>query len=350
MVAITEHLLHALFNVLAGLPGIQATDTVASASDSGPLVRIQGSGQDVRLQVKILARGYPRDLRDTAETMHRQQESQGPEVRSIIGAPSLSPGSRRMLQDRGIDYWDSGGSLCLHLPWGLYLVDRPAPPVREGRGREVFRGAGSRILRVLLRDPDHHWKRTDLARVTEVSKATVSRVLSLLERNLWGEGETGARGAPFRLHRPGDLLDAWAAGHSLRNYRLLRFHAPASSAVRLEASAREFLEASGAEYALTLEAGAARRAAFSTGNRHVAALVPPGIDWENLAGTTDFRPVERGENLLLLEAPDPAPLMDREEIEGFWVASPLQLYLDLYAWPRRGREQADHLRGVCLGY
>ena len=60
--------------------------------------------------------------------------------------------------------------------------------------------------------------------------------------------------------------------------------------------------------------------------------------------------MERGENLLLLEVPDPAPLMDREEIEGFWVASPLQLYLDLYAWPRRGREQADHLRGVCLGY
>ena len=76
--------------------------------------------------------------------------------------------------------------------------------------------------------------------------------------------------------------------------------------------------------------------------------LPWGLDWDKLVRGRPFRPVERGENLLH-GASVPAPLLYRERGGDTWVARPLQLYLDLRAWPRRGREQAIPLREVCLG-
>lgn len=343
-----ERLLEVLSGTLHQLPGLRA---VVASRDEGVDLWIHGGESPVALQLKVLERGYPRDIRAVAESLQDRQGREDNETITLLGTPSLAPGSRKMLQAMGVGYWDGGGSLYLRLPWGLYLVDRPAPRVVERRGRELFRGASSRVLHTLLREPERLWAGTELASAAGVSKATVSRVLDLLEKNLWGGGEgSGSRRAGFRLHQPGELLEAWSRVHSLEDYRLYRFHAPAPSGARLEQAAKELLKASGVDYALTLESGASRRAPFSTVSRYVAALVSSGPDWSSLAGATDFRPVDKGENLLLLEVSDTAPLMYREELDGVWVASPIQLYLDLHAWPRRGREQAAHLREVCLGY
>ena len=343
-------LMQVLHEALQDLPKILSLEAAAGDQDQGVDLLVQSQGKTAVLRVEILARGYPRDVRDAAKRLASGRLENGKEICGVLGAPSLSPGSRKLLQEMGVGYWDSGGSLYLPLPWGLYLVDRPAPRVGERRGREVFRGASSRVLHTLMNEPGRPWRGTDLARAAGVSKPTVSRVLDLLERNLWGGPEQHGHGAPFRLQRPGDLLDAWADSHTFRDYTLHRFHGPAPSGARLERAALEVLEASGADYALTLESGGARRAPFSTVSRYVAAVVPPDLDWTELVRGRDFRPVEEGENLLLLEATDSAPLLYREQIGGAWVASPIQLYLDLHAWPRRGREQATHLREVCLGY
>jgi hypothetical protein len=40
---------------------------------------------------------------------------------------------------------------------------------------------------------------------------------------------------------------------------------------------------------------------------------------------------------------------DSREIEGLWVVSDIQLYLDLYRHPVRGREQAEHLYARRMG-
>ena len=51
-----------------------------------------------------------------------------------------------------------------------------------------------------------------------------------------------------------------------------------------------------------------------------------------------------GENVILRMTDERWPLMQRQERDGLAVASDVQLYLDLMASPRRGRELAQRIR------
>lgn len=61
-------------------------------------------------------------------------------------------------------------------------------------------------------------------------------------------------------------------------------------------------------------------------------------------------PANSGDNLALLVTRQRAPLLFRQTIDAVQVAGTVQLYLDLWASPRRGKEQAQHLRAERLPY
>ena len=63
----------------------------------------------------------------------------------------------------------------------------------------------------------------------------------------------------------------------------------------------------------------------------------------------DLTPVEFGGNLHLSSPEDEGVMFGARQVEGVTVVSDLQLYLDLYSWPARGREQAEHLRETVMG-
>jgi hypothetical protein len=60
--------------------------------------------------------------------------------------------------------------------------------------------------------------------------------------------------------------------------------------------------------------------------------------------------VADGHNVEFLQAKDDTPLAFREQAAGVWVASRFRVYADLRRDPRRGREQADHLRQEVIGF
>jgi len=57
-----------------------------------------------------------------------------------------------------------------------------------------------------------------------------------------------------------------------------------------------------------------------------------------------------GENVLFLSDGSKDPLQFRRQVMGISVASPVWLSLDLWAWPKRGKEQARRLRSELLPY
>ncbi|MGA7732624.1 MAG: hypothetical protein WCD37_15300 [Chloroflexia bacterium] len=104
------------------------------------------------------------------------------------------------------------------------------------------------------------------------------------------------------------------------------------------------------EYALTLASGAEYVAPYATSVDNLHILVPETADLTALAERGGLKPVESGENITILVSGDRSPLMFRQHIEDTDIANNIQLYRDLRAWPTRGKEQAEHLRSIKLGY
>src|SRR5581483_9668472 len=112
----------------------------------------------------------------------------------------------------------------------------------------------------------------------------------------------------------------------------------------------DVLAASGIEYALTLGSGARLVAPYATDAERAWVLVPPDPSGrlDEIARASDLQPVEEGEVVTFLVTRERSPLLFRRQTQGLWVVSNVQLYLDLWAWPRRGKGQPRHLRAERL--
>lgn len=305
--------------------------------------------------VAAKAHGFPRDMRAAADQLahcaaHARYAPDGVTVVPMVVAPAISPGGRAVLRERGVGYWDRGGTLYLKLPGALYDIERPPPPAAERRRRAPFRGRAAQVVHALLHEPERAWHVGELAAAAEVSPYTAHQVLTALERELWVDKEGSGPRAVRHLREPGALLDAWADAHRLEDYAFRSFHAWAQSPAALRRQVIGALEAAGVAYALTLAAGAELVAPFATDSGRLTVLVPARADLAGVIREVGLRPAEEGDNVAFLAAGDRAPLLFRQRGEDVWVASDAQLYRDLWAWPRRGREQARHLRAERLPY
>lgn len=271
----------------------------------------------------------------------------------MLAASSLSATTRELLRQNGVAYWDKGGSLYLELPQAVYVIEKPAPPqAREDREpKNPYKGSSAQVLHAMLLEHERPWKVTELARKAKVSPYTSQQVLGYLESQLWirreGRGPHGVR----YLTQPGKLLDAWADHHSWSSYRSLRFHRLAKNITVQRDQLVSFLSSQENPWALTLEHGVSAIAPFVTQLPGVVTvLVPDSQPWSALANEAGFREVGDGENLRLWLVSNETPFMGCSKHEGLTIASPIQLYLDLFQWPRRGKEQAQYLRERALSF
>ena len=338
---------------LGALPGL-TVDPMRPEDDrppgSHPLrLRVTAKGRTVELAGEVRRHGYPRDALQAVEPL--LGSTRGTDALPFFVAPSISVGARKLLRERGIGYWDESGSLYLDLPGALYVVDRP-PRQPDRHVRHVFSGATAQVLHAMLLHPEREWHLHELAALAETSVYTVHQVCEFLEARLWMRKHGAGPRVVRILTEPGALLDAWAENHSLESYRFHRFYHLASSPAALHDAVSGLLGALDIPHAMTLECGAELVAPFATAIPRQAVLVPE----ERMAAVTriasarGFRPVEDGENVVFLGTCNRAPLMFIQDVESVPVASLVQLYLDLWAWPRRGREQARHLRALRMGF
>lgn len=310
-------------------------------------------GRPVRFLVEARASGYPRDVQQAIYQLDglRRLEQPVADV-PLLAAPAISEAGRELLRRHKLAYWDAGGSIYLDLPWAFYWVDRPVPAGRARILRNVYRGSAARVLHALLLETGRAWHVSELAQRAQVSLSTAHQVCTFVEAQLWMDKAGKGPRAVRVLRQPGALLDAWAAEHSLAEYEARRFHRWAREPDELLHAATEALAGAGVEHALTLGSGARLVAPYGTDAGRAWVLVPTGAAGrlDGMARAGDLRPVEEGEAVTFLITRERSPLLFRRQVHGFWVASDVQLYLDLWAWPLRGKEQARHLRAERLGY
>ncbi len=324
--------------------------------ESDAEVEVEIGGQLLKLLVEVRKSAYPRDVRELLWQIKqidadRRRGDRNDEVVPLLVAESISPGAKELLRKEHVGYYDTGGSLFLPAR-GVYLyIDKPPPKPLAKSIRSLFSGRRAQVLHALLVQHQSWFGVTQLAQQAKVSPATASQTLTELERFDWldsrGKGPTKER----RLIEPGALLDAWVNQlASNRPPTLRRYYVPSGGAEKLIDRVAHACEAHDVEYAITHEAAAQRYAQFLSSISQVRCRMLVGSAVEEAIGALEARVVNEGINLVIMEAKSRGDFLFKQRVGDAWLASPIQVYLDLVHGEGRTKELAEHLRHERIGF
>ncbi|MBI4588570.1 MAG: hypothetical protein HY725_07000 [Candidatus Rokubacteria bacterium] len=308
------------------------------------VVKFQMGGQEHTFVLQVGGLGQPRQIRE-AITRLSEIRRDLPSAHPVAVAEYIGPQSASLLRRNGFGYLDLSGN-C-YLAFENVLIEKEGkrnlrPSTRPLKS--LFAPRATRVVRVLLVEPQHTWRLEELAKAGEVSLGHAHNVVKRLEELAWV-----VRGEHQRIHlaKPADLLESWCESYSYRQNGIQAYFSPERITRRLMAEIVHLAQVEGRRYAFTLHSG--------------AALVAPHIRFPvihcYLEGALDpfarllgLRPGEGEGNVYLLSPYDQGVFYGRLEKGGLSVVSLPQLYADLYRYERRGREQAEYLRRETMGY
>jgi hypothetical protein len=347
-----QEIVQSLLKALQALPGLHAVlsppQEIPSSPDYPPdaEITLQIAGQHFILRVEAKRDLYPRDVR---EVLWRLGSKGGAHDDSatlrLIAADSLSPGAKELLKTERVGYYDRGGSLFLPAPGAYIYVDKPPPKSMTKAIRSLFTGRRVQVIHALLLHARVWLTGKDLAEQAQVSTATVSQVMTELERlDFLNPNLQGLRKGR-QVREPARLLDQWAehvALHKPPSFR--RYFLPALRAEQLLDAVTGAFASHDVLYAVSFEAAAQRYAPFLSSVSQVKCRSLTGAALEAALAALNAREVEEGANLSVIETKSAGDLLFREQLDGTWLASPIQVYLDLLRSEGRAKEMAQNLR------
>ena len=286
-----------------------------------------------RLWFEIKSSGEPRMIAQQAGYLKALQGN-CPDIYLVLVAPFVSFRGREFCREAGIGFIDLEGNA--YLQFDGVLIDRygKKSETKEKRVlKRLFTTKSTWIIRKMLADPKREWKTNELADEAKVSMGQVYKVTERLKTEGYLEKKWGS----LLLKSSGELLDAWRKIYDITDQNMVGYYSPIKDRKVLYNKLKQLNKT---EYALTLGAAANLVAPFvrSTDNYIYSK------DFDVMKMILELEPVEFGGNLYLVEPSDEGVFFDTQIIEGVSVVSNIQLYLDLYKYPARGKEQADFLR------
>lgn len=296
-------------------------------------VALPDGTQDLLVEVKT--KGQPRPAKEAVNALLRYRD-RFPKAYGIFLAPFVSPKAAEICREAGMGYVDLAGNCRLSFGQ-IYIEQEGKPnPFREKRDlRSLYSPKAERVLRVLLTNPGRPWKTEELATEAIVSLGQVSNVRKLLDDREW----TSSTRNGFLLTQPDQLLEEWA-----RNYRyrrnLVRNYYSLKSVATIEGDLADVCSTENITYALTGFSATARLQPFVTYQR-VTVYIPTNLD--QVASQLTLKEVTSGSNVSLLVPYDEGVFYSSREVDGVWIVSPVQCYLDVASLPARGQEAAEAL-------
>ena len=343
------------------MPGVQAVlgeteQPVGADWDHDAQVHLRAGGMEVTLLIEVKNTLFPRDVRQVLWRIRElaREWSHFPEDRRplfFLVAQSISSGAKELLKSERVGYYDSGGSLFLPADNVYVYMDRPPPKNVSKYLRSVFSGRRAQVLHAVLMRNEDWFGVKEIAGQARVSPATASQVLAELEKFDWVVSRGLGPGKERQLQEPGALLDAWVKQlDGMRPLSMERYFVPSTSKDGLVDKFAEVCDANGVEYAITHEAAGQRYASFLSSVSQVRSRILVGPAADEVLGALDARPVDQGANLAVIEVRSSGELLFREFVNGSWLASTVQVYLDLMRSEGRAREMAKHLRRERMGF
>lgn len=318
-------------------------------------VDVRMAGKTVTLITEAKKLVYPRDarlviwaLRDVIRRWPREPDTH--EILPVLIAESISTGAKKLLRDEGAGYFDSGGSMFLAARGTYLYVDKPEPKRESRYMRTLFAGRRAQVLHALLIHRRDWFQVKGLAELASVSTATASQVMTALERFEWVKSRGKGPNKERCLQEPAALLDAWVQWLAMTRPTAMRhYYVPLVRADELVERIGLIFSAHGVEYAITREAAGQRYTPFLSSFSQVHCRLLPGQAADQAIDMLGARVVREGTNLVVIEAESPGELLFRQKVSGTWLASPVQVYLDLVHSEGRAKELAEHLRQERIG-
>jgi hypothetical protein len=354
-----RELIARLVDALRELPDVEADlvrEPVDQHSDRryDAQVDLHIAGKSFVLLLEAKKAVFPRDVRQVIWQLraatHGRPTGQRENPLSLLVAESISPGAKELLRSERVGYYDSGGSLYLPAPGAYLYIDKPPPKALAKSVRTLFTGRRAQVLHALLVQHQNWFGVTELAQQATVSPATTSQVLTELERFDWLVARGQGPGKERHLREPTALLDAWAKQLTTIPSPVRRYYVPGMKADTLAKRLGQVFDAHEVQYAISHEAAAQRHAPFISHVSQVRVRVLIGANADAAIGDLDPRVVNEGANFGVIEAKSPGELLFREKIDGLWLASPIQIYLDLLRGEGRSKEMAEHFRKERIGF
>lgn len=349
-------LIEQLLDSLRALPDVHAEldlsePAMQAAGRLDAKIDLHVAGKSIVLLVEAKKSVYPRDVRQALWQLKSTPHSRQAEVQHLLMAESLSPGAKELLRAERIGYFDSGGSLFLPTSGVYVYIDKPVPKTLEKSVRSLFSGRRAQVLYALLVNCEEWFGVTEVAERAQVAPSTASDVLGELERFDWlvsrGQGPSKER----HLREPGALLDAWAKQITMQPAPVLRrYFVPGLKSDALIERLSKIFDAHQVPYAVSYEAAAQRYAPFLSAISQVRVRLLPSTSAEAAMAELDARVVNEGANLAVIETKSAEELLFRQNAGGVWLASPVQVYLDLLRGEGRSKEMAEHLRKERISF
>jgi hypothetical protein len=274
-----------------------------------------------------------------------------PDLPLLVIAGDSTDEARRVLAEHGVGLVDGMGNAHLELP-GL-LIHLEARRRARRQGGELaptrLRGRAGLAAEAMLLEPQRRWQVKDLRRTAGISSGLAHRVLARLE----AEGLLRAEGSgPNRVRQaidPTALLDLWAEENVPRLARTTAY-VLARNPQELMEKVGQSLEGRGLSHAVTGAAAASLVAPFITAVPVIDVWVTERATPDELVESVGGEPAVDGQNVVFLQDRGDTALRFREQFRDLWLTNRFRIYLDLRRDPRRGKEQADHLRQEVIGF
>jgi hypothetical protein len=266
-----------------------------------------------------------------------------PDSSYLLVSRFLSPRSRSLLEDAGVNYIDMTGNMLVRIERPSVIVLRqgaakdPAParePARSLRGAKA-----ARVVRALCDNREPVTSRSVAARAN-VTPGYVSKLIGLMERDALVEREGRGPTQPITRVLWADLIRRWSADYRLLESNSARlFLAPQGVPAFLKDLASWSSQTPGGRYAVTGSFAAAERALIAPPSL-LACYVDAPIAVAESAGLAQA--MSTG-NVYLCEAFDPV-VFERTWTQGETVYAALpQVAADCLTGPDRMPAEGDAL-------
>ncbi len=306
-------------------------------SHADVIVKVRTGNLKKSLLIEVKSSGEPRIVQSSIYEL-KKWVGNDKGIYPVFTAPYVGEKSREILISENIGYIDLIGDV--YLKFDSVLVDRISNAERETErrlNRGIFAKKATRIIRSLINDPNKKWNITELANLCEMSPAGVYFVINQLEDKGYVSRE---KDKSIRVLDSRRLLKDWASNWTVEKSRSTGFFSFAKNPEEVISKVAKTGNDLGLKYAFTGMAGASMVSPFVRYNE-VWVYISGNID--DLVKKLDLRPTTTGANIRIFEPYDDGLFMDFRKIGDVNVVSDIQLYVDLFNYPARGKEQAEWL-------